>query len=155
MVDRYKVEPRQFICIEDEENGRLAGYINFIPCTDALYKDIRYDTEIIRDDDIEPEEMSKWQNGDNNIFVISVATAPEYRDSIVIRLLTDAWIDYLNNMNDDGYRIKTITAIVVSPDGRKFLNRMHFVDERVLKEDGNVFFVCEEENLQKLGIMVR
>lgn len=150
MVARYEAEPRSFICVEDEANGRLAGYINFIPCSDELYQDIRYDTEIIRDDDIEPKELSKWQQGDNNIFIISIATNPDYRDSGVIKLLTDAWIDYLNKMRDEGYVTKTITATAVSPDGKKALKRLRFVDERVLKEDGNVLFVCEGDGLRKL-----
>ena len=31
MVARYLVDPRQFVCIEDTESERLAGYINFVP----------------------------------------------------------------------------------------------------------------------------
>ena len=36
------------------------------------------------------------------------------------------------------------------PDGRKALHRMQFEQERILREDGNIVYVCEGQNLQKL-----
>ena len=73
MVARYLVDPRQFVCIEDTERGRLAGYINFIPCTKALYEDIRYQSEHIRDDDIRPQELEPLKQTGNDLFIISIA----------------------------------------------------------------------------------
>ena len=150
MVARYQVERRQFVCIWDEEQQRLAGYINFFPCSQGLYEDIRYQTEIIRDDDIRPDEMMTLQQGNNHLFIISIATHPEYRDKSVIKDLSNAWIDYLIQLEQQGYHITDIAATAVSPDGQKALRRYRFEKERVLKKDGNIVFVCEGDNLRKL-----
>ena len=72
MVARYLVDPRQFVCIEDTESGRLAGYINFIPCTKALYEDIRYQSEHIRDDDIRPQELEPLKQTGNDSALCSL-----------------------------------------------------------------------------------
>jgi len=53
-------------------------------------------------------------------------------------------------LETSGYPITSITATAVSPDGRKALHRMQFEQERILREDGNIVYVCEEQNLQKL-----
>ena len=150
MVARYLVDPRQFVCIEDTESGRLAGYINFIPCTKALYEDIRYQSEHIRDDDIRPQELEPLKQTGNDLFIISIALHPDFKDTDAIKDLSNGWIDYLNRLETSGYPITSITATAVSPDGRKALHRMQFEQERILREDGNIVYVCEGQNLQKL-----
>ena len=142
--------PRQFVCIEDTESGRLAGYINFIPCTKALYEDIRYQSEHIRDDDIRPQELEPLKQTGNDLFIISIALHPDFKDTDAIRDPSNGWIDYLNRLETSGYPITSITATAVSPDGRKALHRMQFEQERILREDGNIVYVCEGQNLQKL-----
>ena len=55
MVARYRKNRRTFVCVMDGDH--LAGYINFFPMTEALYQDIVFDSQQIRDDDITPEEV--------------------------------------------------------------------------------------------------
>ena len=54
-VDRYLKNRRSFVFVEDDETGRLAGYINFFPCEEGLYLDNLERCPVIRDDDILPE----------------------------------------------------------------------------------------------------
>ena len=60
-IARFDRNPRTFVCLFDPEQDRLAGYVNFFPCSEALYRDIRFETSVIRDDDIRPDEMDDWR----------------------------------------------------------------------------------------------
>ncbi len=150
IIARYQAEPRQFVCLEEVDTNRLAGYINFLPCSVNLYEDIRYQSQHIRDDDITPEELVPLHKGDQHIYLASIALHPDYKDTGAIKELTNHWIDYLNQLLEQGYAIKSLTATAVSPDGRRALHRMQFEEERILKEDGNILYVCEGDHLHKL-----
>lgn len=150
MEARYEKNPDSFVCIMDEEQDRLAGYINFFPCTEELYQNIRYETDVIRDDDIRPDEVALYSNeGGNHLFVISMAVHPEYQvTKDAITALSDAWIGHLNGLEERGYSITDILAITVSKDGEKALRNYMFTVEREL-EDGNTVYVCENRQLDK------
>lgn len=149
MVARYQANRDSFVCIMDEESGRLAGYINFFPCTDALYQDIRYQTSTIRDDDIRADEIAQYDTKTNHLFVISIAVHPDYRGGKAIVVLSDAWIAHLNMLQDGGFPITDISAIAISADGRKALRNYMFTVERSL-EDGNIVYLCQQRFLEKL-----
>lgn len=149
MEARYKKNPDSFVCIMDEEQGRLAGYINFFPCTEELYKNIRYETDVIRDDDIRKDEVALYSKEGNHLFVISIVVHPDYRDTKdAITALSDAWIEHLNGLEEQGYPITDILAIAVSEDGKKALRNYMFTVERKLS-DGNIVYVCENRQLDE------
>lgn len=149
MENRYDANPESFVCIIDEENDVLAGYINFFPCTEELYQSIRYDSQVIRDDDIAGNEIAEYSSNDNHIFILSVVVHPQYRDKGVVLLLTDAWIDYLNCLSEKGFPVTDIMATAVSEDGMKYLRNRMFIQDRKL-EDGNILYICEDRYLEKL-----
>lgn len=148
MEARYEANRDSFICIVDEEQDRLAGYINYFPCTDALCRSIET-TSVIRDDDISAEEVAPYVKGENRLFVISIAVHPDYRDRNVIIRLSDAWIAHLNELSMQGYKTAGISAIAVSEDGRKALRNYMFTIDRIL-DDNNVVYVCQGKALEKL-----
>ena len=149
MVARYQANRDSFVCIIDEEHDRLAGYINFFPCTDALYRDIRYQTSVIRDDDIRADEIAQYDTETNHLFVISIAVHPDYRGGEAIAVLSDAWIAHLGMLQDKGFPITDISAIAISQDGRKALRNYMFTVERKLA-DGNIVYLCQGRFLEKL-----
>lgn len=149
MQERYDVNPESFVCIINEEDESLVGYINFFPCKDELYRSIRYESDVIRDDDICGAEIEAYRPEENHLFILSVAIHPDYRNSDVVILLTESWIDYLNRIQESGSPVTDILATAVSEDGMKFLRNRMFVQERQL-EDGNIVYVCEEAYLDKL-----
>ncbi len=149
MVARYQANRDSFVCVMDEEHGRLAGYINFFPCTEALYQDILYQTSVIRDDDIRADEIAQYDTETNHLFVISIALHPDYRGGEAIAVLSDAWIAHLNRIQEAGYPITDLSAIAVSQDGRKALRNYLFTVERKL-DDGNIVYLCQERFLEKL-----
>ena len=140
MVARYEKNRDSFVCIMDKGRGKLAGYINFFPCTKELYEDILFHTTVIRDDDIIPEEVAEYSREGNHLFVISIAISPEYRDSDAIAVLTEAWNRHLTELVKNGFPIIDICAIAVSKDGQKTLRNNLFRRKRKLS-DGNIVFV--------------
>ncbi len=150
MEARYEANRNSFICIMDEEENQLAGYINFFPCTKALYEDILYHTDVIRDDDITPEEIAPYGKEENHLFIISIVVHPDYRKTKeAITALSNAWITHLNKLKKDGHPITDISAIAVSKSGRKALRNYMFTIERELS-DGNTIYLCKGRFLEKL-----
>ena len=149
MVARYEKNRDSFVCIWDEKQDKLAGYINFFPCTEALYRDIRYYSPVIRDDDIRPDEIAMYSKEGNHLFILSIVVDKEYRGTKdAITALSDAWIAHLNGLVDQDYPITDICAIAVSDDGKKALRNYMFVEERKLT-DGNIVYVCENRPLDE------
>lgn len=151
MEARYRRNPRTFVCVMDPEQDRVAGYINFFPVKPALWEEIVEEGMKIRDDDIMPEELADYSTAEPNyLFIISVAVVPDYRDQRdVIRLLTDGFIDYLNQLQKEEFRIGAISGTAVSEDGQKFLSSRMFGLYREI-EDGNKVYLCEGMYLEKL-----
>lgn len=150
MEARYGANRDSFVCILDEEKDKLAGYINFFPCTRALYEDILYHTDVIRDDDILPEEIAPYSREENHLFILSIVVHPDYRGTKdAIAALSDGWIAHLNGLNRQGYPITDIGAIAISEDGKKALRNYLFTVERRLS-DGNTVYFCKEHFLEKL-----
>ena len=158
---RFRVEPRTFVCIKDNASGKAAGYINFLPVNDVLWKDIVEKGKEIRDDDIEGSELVPFEQkygddaGDDagyNLFILSVVILEKFRktkDAVVT--LTDGFRDYLNELNDEGYKIHAIAGTAVSEDGMRFMRERFFYWKREVKdmEEGitdNVF-VLEGDQL--------
>lgn len=149
MEARYKENPRTFVCVMDGD--KVAGYINFFPVKPKLWDEIVETGMEIRDDDIRPDEMADYsKEEDNNLFIISIAVSPEYRsDKNVVITLTDGFVDYLNELEEEGYPIHAISATAVSEDGQKFLRSRMF---RIYREihDENKVYLCDGIYLKKL-----
>ena len=148
MKARYEKNKKSFVCILDHETGELAGYVNFFPCVDSLYKDIISDCDIIRDDDITPHEIAYYNTSENHIYIISIAIAPNYQNTDAIKYLSNNFIDYLNTLNKT-YPITDLTASAVSSDGCKSLANYMFRQVRHLS-DGNIVYICKDKFLEKL-----
>lgn len=153
MQARYRKNKRSFVCVMDGEN--LVGYINFFPIVDELWKDIVETGMHIRDDDIAAEEVGEFCKGEShNLYILSVAIREQYRgkkqgEKPVVKILTDAFIAYLNELQNNGYSINAIAGTAVSDGGKKFLRNCMFSERRQLK-DQNIVYVCEKEYLEKL-----
>ena len=148
-VARWRKNPRQFVFVLDEETGNLAGYVNFFPCEEGLYLDNLERCDIIRDDDITPDEVAPWRTDANHVFVISLAIHPSYQGGRVIRLLSDSWITYMNALEGQGYPITDIMGTAVSGDGSHALQNYLFRQLRPLS-DGNTVYICDGTRLDNL-----
>ena len=153
MQVRYRKNKQSFVCVMDGD--LVAGYINFFPVVDSLWEDIVDTGMHIRDDDITADEVVEFCKGeDHNLYILSVVIREQYRgkkqgQKPVVKILTDAFIDYLNKLQSDGYAINAIAATAVSDGGKKFLRNCMFGERRKLT-DGNIVYVCEDEYLEKL-----
>ena len=167
MEKRYRKNKETFVVLENAELGETAGYINFFPVNEETFQDIMCGSEQIRDDDIEPEEMTDYVPG-CHIYIISVAIREKYRgkESGASKALSDAWIAYLNELADkyglverekrnDGNLGKVkearmdISGTTVSDGGLRFLRNHFFVQKRTIENNEKVC-ICENKCLVKL-----
>ena len=148
-IARYEKNRQQFVFVLDDATQELAGYINFFPCEEGLYKDNLSECDYIRDDDITPDEVAPYRHDENHLFIISLCVHPRYQGGGVIKLLTDGFISYLNRLEERGYPITDIIGTAVSPHGKKALRNMLFRELRQLS-DGNTVFICDDTHLEKL-----
>lgn len=150
LKNRFDRNNDTFVCVYDTQREKIVGYINSIPCTEGLYKSIVSESDVIRDDDITPDEISPdFSEKENNLYVISIAILAEYRGKDgIFPLLKDAWIDYLNDINKKN-PINSIVATAVSSDGRKALSSLMFSKVRQLNEDETVY-ACFDLMLKRL-----
>ena len=122
MVARYRVNRDSFICVLDEEREqRLAGYVNFFPCTQGLWESLENldENSPIRDDDIRADEIAQYtKEGENRLFILSLVVHPDYRDKKAVVALSEAWRAHLEKLNGE-YPLTAIRAIAVSGDGKK------------------------------------
>lgn len=152
MVARYRANRDSFICVLDEEREqRLAGYVNFFPCTQGLWESLENldENSPIRDDDIRADEIAQYtKEGENRLFILSLVVHPDYRDKKAVVALSEAWRAHLEKLNGE-YPLTAIRAIAVSEDGKKALRNYMFTIERMLI-DNNVLCICEGKALEKL-----
>jgi len=149
MLKRFRRNPYSFVCIRNDEH--IVGYINFFPCTDVLWDEITKTGTRFRDDDIEPYEIEDYRHApaSNNLFILSVAIHPDYQhDRNAVIALSNAWLLYLRELEEDKYPITAIAGTVVSDDGTKFLTQRRFQYRRDDGE-GHRVYVCEGEDLRR------
>lgn len=145
---RTKFCKDSFILLYDKDI--LIGYLNFFPISNQLFLEMNDpNNHIMRDDDIEPDEMEIWRkNEKHDIFIISVVLLPQYRKSNAIVVLSNSFLEYLRQKNDNGYYISSISGTAISNEGAKFLQRFRAKYNRTL-EHGYEFYITEEKELQE------
>lgn len=148
MVDRFTHNKRTFVCLLDEQDN-IAGYINFLPLIDNVWNDIingskknDEDEEIIWDDNLSHNEvLSEYiknteENSEivkhNNLFIISVVIDEKYRGRETVSQLTNAFVNYLNELEKEGYGINAISGIAITSDGEKFMRDRMFGIKRFI-----------------------
>lgn len=145
---RYQKNKKTFVCVMDGD--RIAGYINFFPVVRELWEGITENDMYIHDDEITPEQVLAYSEGEqHDIYILSIAIRKQYQNQkSVVKTLTDGFIQYLNELKEEGIGIRALAGTAVSKGGRKYLRNCMFGERRKLA-DGNVVYVCEEEYLEK------
>lgn len=127
---RYDKCQDAFILVYDGDE--LAGYVTFVLAGDELYKElIDPNSTAMRDDDIMPDEIVDWQEGQgHHLFIISIAVHPKFQGGGTVKLLAKSLLDFLREKEEAGYRIDSISGSAVSGGGASFLRRLHAVYEK-------------------------
>lgn len=120
---RFDKNNDSFILVYDED--KLAGYINFFPVSKKIDDDyLNFESTKMWDDDISADDITDWQE-ENNIFIISVVTHPDYRDGEAIKLISRNFAEFVCKKEAEGKKINSISGAAVSEGGIKFLERFH------------------------------
>ena len=122
--NRFKKNKESYILAYD--NKKLIGYICFFPISDELYSEMLI-SDAMKDDDISPDDIVSYKEGKkHNIFIISIVIDPSYRDKEAIKLITNEFIKFIKEKNENDYIIDKVLATTVSDDGFKFATKLNF-----------------------------
>lgn len=122
--NRFKKNKDSYILAYD--NKKLVGYICFFPISDELYSEMLI-SDTMKDDDISPDDIVSYKKGKkHNIFIISIVINPSYRDKEAIKLITNEFIKFIKEKNENDYIIDKVLGTTVSDDGFKFATRLNF-----------------------------
>lgn len=137
----------------------LAGYVNFFPMAETMYRQMASPAfSQMRDDDILPQEMNDYiQGGRNDIFILSVAVAPDFRGKAAATALSNGLFDFLRAQNEAGCTITSIGGCVVSAGGSRFLARFGAEKQKPLTH-GAVYYSADEAAVQQVlqnGLQIR
>ena len=122
--NRFKKNKDSYILAYDKK--KLVGYICFFPISDELYSEMLI-SDSIKDDDILPDDIVSYKKGKkHNIFIISIVIDPNYRDKEAIKLITNEFIKFIKEKNENDYIIDKVLGTTVSDDGFKFVTRLNF-----------------------------
>lgn len=127
---RYEKCKDAFILVYDGD--KLAGYVTFVLAGEELYKELTDPASTaMRDDDITPDEMVDWCEGEgHHLFIISIAVHPEFQGGGTVKLLAKSLLAFLREKEEAGFRIDSISGSAVSGGGASFLRRLHAVYEK-------------------------
>lgn len=122
--NRFKKNKESYILAYD--NKKLIGYICFFPISDKLYNEMLV-SDTMKDDDISPDDIVSYKKGKkHNIFIISIVIDPSYRDKEAIKLITNEFIKFIKEKNENDCIIDKVLGTTVSDDGFKFATRLNF-----------------------------
>lgn len=129
----------------------IAGYVNFFPMAQTMYRQMTSPAYVqMRDDDILPAEMADYQKGGrNDIFILSVAVAPDFRGKEAAVTLSSGLYDFLRAKNDAGNTITSFGGCVVSAGGSRFLERFG-AEKRKQLTHGAVYYYADEKAVQQV-----
>ena len=101
--NRFKKNKESYILAYD--NKKLIGYICFFPISDELYSEMLI-SDTMKDDDISPDDIVSYKEGKkHNIFIISIVIDPSYRDKEAIKLITNEFIKFIKEKNENDYTL--------------------------------------------------
>ncbi len=105
-----------------KNNNKVIGYIILLPLTEKCYK--KYRNGEIMEEEINESEILEWTK---NPFVLfnNISIIPKYQNGTAIKVLTNALLEFLNNLKGKGIVLRNVVAEVDSPDGEKYLTN-HF-----------------------------
>ena len=138
---RYKKNNDTFVLAYDE--GRMVGYLCFLPISDSLYRDI-VETDQFHDDDISPEDVIQFHNH-VNLYLVSIAILPSYQNTAVIVEMTKAFFRFLKEKREQNICVSNILASAVTEDGVKFLQRLGFQKLKTVDEQYSLFILNYDE----------
>lgn len=142
---------RRFLRLPDSlllmySGSQLAGYINFFPVAETMHRQMTSPAYVqMRDDDILPAEMEDYKpGGRNDIFVLSVVIAPDFRGKEAAACLSDGLYTFLRAQNDRGNTITSFSGCAVSQGGCRFLARFGAEKMKRLTHGADYYYADEK-----------
>ncbi len=126
---------------------KLVGYINYLVISKEKYEEIKKSNTTV--DTYQIEEILPFQKHKQNYITLnSVVVDKMFQNGVVIQILTRELKKQFQWYEAQGYSIFGFSAVAVSLDGRKFLERMGFTLYKEL-EDHNATYIMEKDSFKK------
>ena len=100
------------------DNNSVVGYVNSIFLSDKAQE------EYLKDRDYLSFESIGINDGDNNMYLYTLALKEEYRNSGAIKILMQSFANWLVDQRRKGKRIKSCISEAISEDGIRSLSIM-------------------------------
>ena len=121
---RFRANERSFVSVFHQDT--LGGYVNFFPLHPDTLSKLRED-DLENDIEFDESDVLPWsKNTPTDLYLITIAVAPEHRGGQLTRLLVQAFKSELTALREEGYLFDQIFALIVTPDGQRSLGRLGF-----------------------------
>lgn len=145
ILARYQKNRDSYINIYDGKE--LIAYICFFPITKDL-REKMYTTHKIFEDNINPTDIVSYEKGKNHtLFIIAIDVRKDYQDGEAIKVLTNEFIAYLKEKEEQEYFVDRILTYASREEGFKIFKTLNFHQvERF--EDNSRLFDCKRPELR-------
>lgn len=140
LSERFQRNRESYILAMD--GGVIAGYFCFFPVNPELAGKIR-GTGGFFDDGIKPDQVLPYGEL-NDIFLISAAVRPEWRNDLAIRLLSREFAAFFRKKENAGFHVKSLSCCAVSEDGERLAGRLG------MRKKGGSVYLAERRELENL-----
>ena len=114
----YNQNPDIYLMVYDNINKKIVGYINAMPISETIYRQLKNGDMI--DVNIDPEDILTYHCPDcYYLYISSVAVLPEYRSLHVLYILLNAFFDKIIYLSNYEIFFKEVIADAVSLEGKK------------------------------------
>ena len=120
----HRKNPYIYIMASDD-SGKIVGYVNFSPVTEAIYETMRsgksVDTVITADDILEYSSGKEY-----SVYFSSICVHPDHRNKGISRMMLKCLKDLIGNLEKSDIHIKRVVADAVSEPGERLLSVLGF-----------------------------
>lgn len=129
-----------------KDKKKLVGYINYLVIDKDLYLEIKDSLKLKKE--FRLIDVLDFKKNKNYLILNKIVIDKSYRDTKVIRLLSNGLRKELRRKNKSGFLISGLVSYGITHDGKKFLENYGFKKYRKM-EDGNTLYLMEYNSLKK------
>lgn len=131
-----KAEKNCYIGLFNDQD-LLIGYMNCVPLKKEVYDG--YKNSTVDEEDVCGDSVVPFHKGDNYCLIETIAVIPEYHKSQGVKLLVNAFMEFVNSLKQQGIVIKEVFGDCVSDAGINFMKRTFNAAFYKKSEWGNIY----------------
>lgn len=127
------------------DNDTVIGYVNCIFLSDEANE------KYLKERDYLSLENIGFNVGDNNMYFYTIALKEEYRNSNMVKILMQCFVNWIEEQKNKGKRIKSCISEAITGDGVKSLSVMGMIPYDVDDNGLGIFYSpdCLEKYIER------